>query len=51
MQLCDTFFITSYTHETQPQLSNLTQVAMTYNDLPAQFEQIYITQPKHLIWN
>ena len=50
MHLCDSYFITSYTYENKPQLSNLTQMAMTCDDLPTQFKQI-ITQPKHLIWN
>ena len=46
MQLYDTLFITRYAHETQPQLSTLTQVAVTYNDLATQLIQIYIAQPK-----
>ena len=50
MHLCDSYFITSYTYENKPQLSNLTQMAMTCDDLPTQFKQI-ITQPKRLIWN
>ena len=42
--------ITSSTYENKPQLSNLTQKAMTCDDLPTQFKQIR-TQPKRLIWN